>query len=96
VENKDSEVDEYLKKLEDPKFFIESCLSIIDKDSCDVPFIFNSNQNRFYEERSKGTIIGKSLLFLDAILKARKEGFSSVIAAIWLHACLSKRIQRLL
>jgi len=37
VENKDSEVDEYLKKLEDPKFFIESCLSIIDKDSCDVP-----------------------------------------------------------
>jgi len=91
VENKDSEVDEYLKKLEDPKFFIESCLSIIDKDSCDVPFIFNSNQNRFYEERSKGTIIGKSLLFLDAILKARKEGFSSVIAAIWLHACLFKK-----
>jgi len=91
VESKDSKIDEYLQNLEDPKFYIESNLSIINKDSQDVPFIFNPIQNRFMEERAGPTIIGKAKIFLDAILKARKEGFSSLIAAIWLHACVFQK-----
>ena len=62
----------------DPKFFIESVLFIIDKDRRKVPFRFNETQRKYYEEMSD----------LGVIIKARKQGFSSVIAAIMLHACV--------
>lgn len=53
--------------------FIESRLHIINKEGIDVPFILNSPQKKFIE-----TSTGK-----DILLKARQEGFSSEIEAIF-------------
>lgn len=58
--------------IEDPREIVESMFFIVDKSGKKVPFIFNDIQNRFYEERS----------LRDDVLKARKEGLSSVILAI--------------
>jgi len=69
---------EIFTKLSDPKYFIETFLWIVDKKRDKVPFIFNPPQNKYYANRTHN----------DLILKARKEGFSSLIEAIWLHACI--------
>jgi hypothetical protein len=65
------------KKLENlarnnPKEIIESMFYIVDKGGKRVPFIFNVPQNIYYEKMTAR----------DDILKARKEGFSSMILAI--------------
>lgn len=73
-----------LSKLLDPKVFIESCLFIVDKYSNKVPFIFNPLQELWWKEHSNS----------DIIIKARKMGFSSLIEAIWLHACIFKENTR--
>jgi hypothetical protein len=65
-------------KLFDPKYFIERFLFIVNKERNQVPFKFNQPQLRYYTEKTDN----------DLILKARKEGFSSLITAEWLHACL--------
>jgi hypothetical protein len=64
--------------IEDPKTFIESCFRIVDKYTQEVPFIFNSVQTAYYKNRTRA----------DLILKARKEGITAVVSAVWLHACL--------
>ena len=69
---------EYLERLKDPKFFCETALFCVNKDSKKVPFIWNKVQNDYYEHRTHD----------DTILKARKMGFSLQILAIWLHACI--------
>src|SRR5208282_5324001 len=61
-----------------------SHLTITDKARNDVPFLFNPIQNAYYANRTKS----------DLILKARKEGISALISAIWLHACLVTRNTR--
>ena len=71
-------------KLSDPIYFIESCLYIVDKDSVKVPFLLNSIQKRYMANRSR----------LDIILKARKLGFSTLVMALWLHACLTRHNTR--
>jgi hypothetical protein len=63
--------------IDNPKDFIESCLFIIDKDRHKVPFILNPLQLDYYNKRSP----------MDIILKARKQGYSSVISALLLHKC---------
>lgn len=55
------------------KKFIETRLSIVDKESSTVPFVLNSVQNKYLAE---GT--GR-----DVILKARQQGFSSLILGIF-------------
>jgi hypothetical protein len=70
--------EEIVAKLADPKYFIESFLYIVNKDRETVPFLFNEPQNLYYENRT----------LFDLILKARKEGFSSLICALWLHGCM--------
>lgn len=70
--------EEDIVKLKDPKFFIERFFWVVDKDRKRVPFIFNPVQNKYYQERSQA----------DLILKARKEGMTTLISAIWTHACL--------
>ena len=64
-------------KLKDPAYFIETFFWIINKDRKRVPFLLNPPQQRYLQNRSHD----------DLILKARKEGMSSVIRALWLHAC---------
>lgn len=67
-----------LESLKDPKAFIERFFFIVNRKKQRVPFIFNHPQTLYYAAKS----------MFDLILKARKEGFSSVIEAINLHACL--------
>jgi hypothetical protein len=53
--------------------FIESRLSIIDKTGIEVPFLLNNPQKKFIEVAT-----GR-----DILLKARQEGFSSEVGAIF-------------
>lgn len=71
-------VEDLILNLKDPRFFIERFFYIVDKDRNRVPFKFNRVQEEYYGNRSHW----------DLVLKARKEGLSSLIAAIWTHACL--------
>ncbi|MDI6774038.1 MAG: hypothetical protein QME60_01385 [Verrucomicrobiota bacterium] len=70
--------------VDDPTFFIESFFFILDKDSKKVPFRVNGAQRKYLAERSRR----------DIILKARKMGFSSLIIALWLHACITQENRR--
>jgi hypothetical protein len=56
------------------KEFIEQNFRIVDKDGQLVPFILNKIQNRYLTEDYTGK---------DIILKARQQGFSSLITAIF-------------
>lgn len=67
---KDPKLERLARK--DPKQIIEKMFFIVDKAGRRVPFIFNEPQNLYYEQMSPR----------DDILKARKEGFSSMILAI--------------
>jgi hypothetical protein len=59
--------------INDPKRLIEKWFWIVDKKGRRVPFVFNEMQDEFYYGHTSR----------DDILKARKEGFSSLILAIW-------------
>ena len=67
--------DERLEKLarQDPRQLIESMFWSVDKAGKRVPFKFNAPQAKYYEQYMSPR---------DDILKARKEGFSSMILAI--------------
>jgi hypothetical protein len=71
-------IEQAIERCKDPMFFIERFFYIVDKQRKRVPFKFNPPQKKYFSSRS----------FNDLILKARKEGFSSLIEAIWLHACM--------
>ncbi len=75
---------EVIENLKDPRYFIETFLWVINKDRDKVPFLFNPPQSKYYQNRSHN----------DLILKARKEGFSTLIEAIWLHACIFEKNTR--
>lgn len=62
----------------DPLFFIETFLWITDKRAQSIPLILNPPQRKYYENRTRN----------DLLLKARKEGMSTLIEALWLHACI--------
>ena len=66
--------------VSDPRYFIERCFSIVNRDSRRVPFLFNPVQVAYHAKRT-----GR-----DIVLKARKEGFSSLLMALSLHACLTR------
>ncbi len=72
----DAEVYERCEK--DPRFFIERFFWIVDKNRVKVPFLFNIPQTKYYNAQTLS----------DLILKARKEGFSTLIEGLFLHACL--------
>lgn len=56
------------------KDFIEQYLRIVNKDGQEVPFLLNDIQNRYITEDATGR---------DVILKARQQGFSSLILAMF-------------
>ena len=66
------------------KEFIEENFLIIDKESKEVPFTLNKIQSKYFTEAT-----GK-----DTILKARQQGFSSIILAIFTTDFLLKRNSR--
>lgn len=67
------------------KRFIESRLTIVNKEAQVVPFILNSVQNKYLLEDYTGN---------DIILKARQQGFSSLILAMFTADFLLKDNQR--
>lgn len=72
-------VDEIKDKLNhSSRYFIERMLFIINKARQKVPFLLNPVQAKYNSEQTNR----------DLILKARKEGLSSLIEAEFLHACL--------
>lgn len=66
--------DEDIKTLakNDPRQIIEEFFYIANKDGLRVPFVFNEAQDIYYKNKTAR----------DDILKARKEGFSSLILAL--------------
>jgi len=86
---KDSKLERLARK--DPRQIIEKMFFIVDKSGRRVPFMFNEPQSLYYEQMTAR----------DDILKARKEGFSSMILAILtckflfvpnsVNACVSHR-----
>ena len=75
-DNKDLEL---MKKLAlDIPYFLESCVSIIDKERNQVPFRLNHVQKLYWPERTAN----------DVILKHRKPGFSTLFCGELLHACI--------
>ena len=75
---------EVLSRLSEPKYFIESCLSIVDKDSNKVPFIWRPAFQKWWDNHTND----------DFIIKSRKMGFSAGISAVFLHACVFNQNQR--
>jgi len=65
----------YERILYDPKYFLESVVSIVDKNKRTVPFVFLPSQNRYYKEKT----------LRDIILKPRQLGFSTAIIGLFLH-----------
>ncbi len=84
------------------KGFIEYYFKIKDKAGNVVPFIFNNVQNKYYDilKKEYSTLRG----IRENILKARKEGFSSLVAGIFttdfilsgLKNCILNGFRRLL
>lgn len=72
------------ERLKDPKTFIEHFFWITNKQKETVPFILNLPQNTYYKNRTN----------FDLILKARKEGFSSLVEAMGLHRCMFSQNER--
>ncbi len=67
------------------KAFIEKYLRIVDKKGQDVPFVLNSIQSKYLEQDFTGK---------DYILKARQQGFSSVILAMFTKDFIAKENSR--
>ena len=67
------------------KRFIEERLSIVDKNAEVVPFVLNTIQNKYLLEDYTGN---------DLVLKARQQGFSSLILALFTADFLIKDNQR--
>lgn len=62
----------------DVPFFLESCISIINKQQEKVPFKLNFLQKLYWETKTS----------CDVILKHRKPGFSTFVCGEFLHACI--------
>ncbi len=73
-----------IQKLSDPRYFIETFFWIIDKERKRIPLLFNYAQEKYYKNQTH----------YDLILKARKQGFSTLIEAVWLHSCLTSENTR--
>ena len=68
----------------DPKAYIENTLKIQDKRNNLVPLVFNSAQNKLYDEYMRQKNLGQPIRII--ILKARQMGFSTAVSALFYHA----------
>jgi len=68
------------KLILDKRFFIENLMLIPNKNRVSVPFIFNLPQQMLYESLSNKTVV----------LKARQEGVTSLIMALFLQDCITR------
>lgn len=79
---KSSGLEEVMQNVSSQEF-IETFFSIVSKDGCDVPFIFNSIQRE----------LESSWAGWNVILKARKLGVSVLVQSKFLELCLRKKNQ---
>lgn len=74
--------DEILAKgATDHRWLIETCFSLVSKDSVKVPFLFNRSQDHYW-----GRISPR-----DLIVKARKQGFSTIRLARMVAKCMTMK-----
>jgi hypothetical protein len=73
------------KALSDHQYFIETFISIKDKDRYIVPFVFNPIQKMFY---SKYVELNNEGVDRHIILKPRQLGFTTLICALFLTECI--------
>jgi len=79
-------MDELVKRfLTDHRFFIETAISIKDKDRYIVPFVFNPIQDLFYKKYVEMNAMG---IRRHIILKPRQLGFTTLICAMFLAECI--------
>lgn len=69
----------------DHKFFIETFLSIKDKERRIIPFLFNPIQEIFYKKYSELNKVG---IRSHMILKPRQLGFTTLVCALFLTECI--------
>ena len=78
--------DEIIKKcLSDHRYFIETFISIKDKDRKISPFLFNPIQDMFYKKFKE---LNAKNIRNHIILKPRQLGFTTLICAIFLAECI--------
>jgi hypothetical protein len=86
LELDDNNLTELVNKfLSDHKFFIETVISIKDKNRNIVPFIFNPIQDLFYKKYEE---LNKKGIRRHIILKPRQLGFTTLICALFLAECI--------
>jgi len=73
------------RALSDHRFFIETFISIKDKDRYIVPFVFNPIQELFYETY---TSLNNEGIKRHIILKPRQLGFTTLVCALFLTECI--------
>lgn len=73
------------KFLTDHRFFIETAISIKDKDRFIVPFVFNPIQDLFFK---KYVQMNEQGIRRHIILKPRQLGFTTLICAMFLAECI--------
>ena len=73
------------RALTDHRFFIETFISIKDKDRYITPFIFNPIQDLFYKKYEEMNALG---VRRHIILKPRQLGFTTLICAMFLAECI--------
>ena len=70
--------------MADSKTYIENLLKIQDKRNNLVPLVFNSAQNKLYDEYMRQKKLGQPIRII--ILKARQMGFSTAVSALFYHS----------
>lgn len=73
------------RALTDHKFFIETFISIKDKDRAIVPFVFNPIQEMFFQKYEEKNAQG---VRRHIILKPRQLGFTTLVCALFLTECI--------
>jgi len=73
------------RALSDHRFFIETFLSIKDKDRYIIPFLFNPIQDLFYKKYEELNTKG---IKRHIILKPRQLGFTTLVCALFLTECI--------
>lgn len=80
----ESQMNAIIDLMGDPKAYIENTLKIQDKRNNLVPLVFNSAQNKLYDEYMRQKNLGQPIRII--ILKARQMGFSTAVSALFYHA----------
>lgn len=83
----DAELTAVAELLNTPDAFIENALKIQNKRAELVPLLLNEPQRLLYREYMRQRAAGQPVRII--ILKARQMGFSTMVSALFYHACVT-------